>query len=121
MNRRTAQPRFRHHDRNTGTPTNASITATTRNTGSSSTGGPVSEVLGQEPPELDAHLGVFRCAEEPAVRHRLPDVQLGIDPGVAQLAVEAHRVREEEVARPGLHEGRWEPGDVAEDRREVRV
>ena len=46
-----------------------------------------SEVLGQEPTELDAHLGVLRSAEEPTVGHRLPHVQLGVDARVAQLAV----------------------------------
>ena len=63
---------------------------------------------GDEAAHLRAELVVFRRAEEPAVRHRLEDVQLGVDAGGAQLAVHAHRVREEEVARAGLEQRRRE-------------
>ena len=45
-------------------------------------------MLGEEMAELDAHLPVFRGAAEAAVGHGFPDMELGLDPGLAQSAVE---------------------------------
>ena len=80
-----------------------------------------SEVLGDERPRLDADLGVFGRAEEPAVRHRLPHVELGLDVRGAQLPVHAHGVGEEQVARARLEERGRELAHVAEQRRQERI
>src|SRR4051812_30778985 len=55
------------------------------------------EVRGEEPSHFRGQLGVFRRAEEPAVGHGLEHVQLRLHARGAQLAVQPHRVGEEEV------------------------
>src|SRR4051812_46498693 len=56
---------------------------------------------------------------EAAVRHRFPDVELGIDSRPPKLAVEQHRVGQEKIAGAGLNERRRKPAQVREQRRKI--
>src|SRR5215207_3344671 len=55
------------------------------------------------------------------VRLALVDLQRGFDPGLPQLAMDPHRVRQKEVARAARQDGGREARHVAVDRREQRV
>ena len=102
---------------------NPSTTTTTSSTAPTSEARRRSrQVGGDEAPHLLGQLAVFRRAEEPTVGHRLEHVELGVDSGAAELAVHAHGVGQEEVTRSGLEErGRERRGEVAEQRRQVRI
>jgi hypothetical protein len=55
------------------------------------------------------------------VRHALVDLKLGFDTGAAKLAVREYGQAQEEVARAAGQNSRWKAGEVAVDRRELRV
>jgi len=50
------------------------------------------------------------------VRRGLEHVQLGRDIEGPQRAVEADGVGQQDVTGAGREQGRWEPGEIAEDR-----
>ena len=79
-------------------------------------------MLLDEPAELGEAVGVLGGhAQEAAVAGGLPHVQLGGDAGGAQRSVHADVVRQQHVAGAGGEDRRREPGEVAEQRRQVRV
>src|SRR5258706_7230138 len=67
--------------------------------------------------------GLRRVHVEAVLRVRLAliDVELGGDAGTPQLAMRAHRVGEEEVARAAGQDGRRKAVEIAVDRRQDRV
>src|SRR5450432_2576711 len=79
-----------------------------------------SEVLVEEIRDVgEGLLGLRRVRGEGKLRVGLTfiDIQIGFDSGAAQLAVRAHGVAEEQIARAGGEDSRWETAEVAINRR----
>ena len=68
------------------------------------------DVSGKESTNLLGEVIVFGGTEEPAVRHGLEHVQLGIDPAGTKLSVHPNRVGQEQVSGSSLQKGRREGG-----------
>ena len=75
-----------------------------------------------EPGQFAAHVFILRSAgEEAAVRHSLEHVEFGGNPGRAQLAMHAHRVGQEQVARARLQQRGRKARQIAEQGRDQRM
>src|SRR5258707_2888696 len=87
-------------------------------------GSSLSQMLVQETRDVgEGFLGLRRVHVEAVLRmrHALVDVELGDHAGAPELAMRAHRVGEEEVARAAGQDGWREAVEIAVDRREIGV